>query len=110
MKVRIFILTFVCVLFYFCSSNCDSEMDDIEGTYGKAEETSSYSSEGYHSETWWYWSKGVSYTFTWGSSIEGDCDMSTYTFSPISADATAEQKSSIKSTLIDRQISLKGIY
>ena len=110
MKVKIFILTLACLFIYSCSSNCDDEMDSIRGSHGGPEEISTYSSEGYSSETWWYWSKGISYTFKWGSSIEGDCDISTYTFDPISADATAEEKASIKATLLDRQIFLKGIY
>ncbi len=110
MRAKIFILALACLFIYSCSLNCDSEMDDIQGRYGQAEEKSTYSSEGYYSETWWYWSKGVSYTFTWGSSVKGACDMSTYTFDPISSNATAEQKASIKATLIDRQITLRGIY
>ena len=110
MKIKIFILTFVCLFFYFCSSNCDDEMDSIRGSYGEPEEVSTYSSEGYNSQSWWYWSQGINFDFTWGSSVDGDCDMSTYTFDPISADATAEEKAGIKATLLDRQIFLKGIY
>ena len=110
MKIKIFALTLIFLFFYFCSSNCDDEMDQIRGTYGEPEEINTYSSSDYSSETWWYWSKGISYTFKWGSLIDGDCDMSTYTFDPISADATAEQKAAIKTTLLNRQISLKGVY
>ncbi len=110
MKSKMFILIFICLFVYSCSSNCDSKMDDIVGRYGKAEERSSYSSTGYFSETWWYWSKGLSFTFTWGSTVTGACDMSKYEFDPISAFASVQEKASIKATLINRQISLKGIY
>lgn len=107
-----FFLIFVCLFILSCSSlfNCENEMDDIRARYGEPEEVNTYSSDGYYSEDWWYWSKGINYTFAWGSLVEGDCDVSTYTFDPISADATAEQKAGIKATLINRQISLKGIY
>lgn len=111
MKVKIFILAFVFLFIYSCSSsNCDDEMDRIKGQYGEPEEVNTYSSEGYYSQSWWYWSQGINFDFTWGSNVDGGCDMSTYTFDPISADATAEEKAAVKATLLDRQISLKGIY
>ncbi len=113
MKFRnlvIFILTIICMLVYSCSLNCDKKMDEVRAKHGSPEETSKYSSAGYYSETWWYWSKGVSYTFTWGAKVTGACDFSKYEFDPISADATAEQKAAITTVLINRQISLKGIY
>jgi len=81
-------------------------MDQIRGTYGEPEEINTYSSSDYSSETWWYWSKGISYTFKWGSLIEGDCDISTYTFDPISANSSEALKIKIKSSkaLVDRRI------
>ena len=51
-----------------------------------------YDSSGYHSESWWYWSKGKEFTFTWGEYIEGCCDKSTYTFTPIYKITTSMKK------------------
>jgi hypothetical protein len=62
--------------------NCKNEMQEKKDQYGEPEETSKYDSDGYHSEDWWYWSKGVQFTFTWGTDVEG-CDVSKYTFDPI---------------------------
>lgn len=61
-------------------TDCRSPMDDTRSSNGVAEEVQNFSSDGYNSETWWYWTKGISYTFTWGTSA---CKVSTYTFSPI---------------------------
>jgi hypothetical protein len=46
------------------------------------EEIDPYDSSDYHSHTWWYWSRGWSITFTWGTYVAW-CDISTYSFEPI---------------------------
>ena len=97
-NISVLFLTFI--LFYLiigCSSNCDKEMDKVRSKYGAPEEKNTYSSSGYHSETWWYWSKGISYTFSWGENVDG-CDKSTYTFDPIPLNKklSVTQKDSIK--------------
>jgi hypothetical protein len=67
--------------------NCDKEMDKTRDRYGGPEEVNSYDSGGYHSVSWWYWSKGIEFTFTWGEYVDGCCDKSTYTFPPITGSA-----------------------
>lgn len=67
-------------------------MNDIRNQYGEAEEKQTYSSSDYYSETWWYWTKGISYTFAWGSSVKGGCEVSKYTFEPIPLNSSKEKK------------------
>jgi hypothetical protein len=66
----------------FEEPDCSDEIADLESQYGVAEEVDRYDSSDYHSHTYWYWSRGYSKTFTWGS-IVGACEISTYTFAPI---------------------------
>ena len=73
-----------CIDGLFYQSNCDGEMDEIRQKEGTPEEVNRYDSEDYHSVSWWYWSKGIEYTFVWGEIIDG-CEVSTYTFPPIEA-------------------------
>lgn len=63
----------------FWDSSCKSEMGDVKARLGEPEEVNNYSSSGYTSTSWWYWTRGVEYTFTYTNS----CDVSTYTFTPI---------------------------
>ncbi len=65
------------------SCHCNDEIDDLIADHGNPEEINKYDSKGYHSHTYWYWCKGFSRTFTWGSNVKGCCEVSTYTFSPI---------------------------
>ena len=67
----------------FGDCNCDAEMDNWVENHGNAEEINKYDSEDYHSWTFWYWCEGFSITFTWGKYVDGCCEISTYTFSPI---------------------------
>ena len=62
----------------FWDSSCKSEQEDIESRLGPPEEVETYRSSQYTQETWWYWSRGVSYTFSYYNS----CEVSTYTFAP----------------------------
>ncbi len=77
-KILIFIL--VAFVFQACNVNCDSSKSDRRKSSGAPEEVTSYSSGNYSTETWWYWSKGISYTFTWGTD---GCKTSSYSFSPM---------------------------
>lgn len=96
-KYFVLFLTLILFLLISCSDNCDKEMDKVRNKYSNPEEKTTYSSSGYHSETWWYWTKGVSYTFSWGENV-GGCDKSTYTFEPIPLNKklSSAQKDSIK--------------
>ncbi len=38
--------------------DCEGEMEDTKELWGLPAEVQRYDSEGYHSETWWYWSRG----------------------------------------------------
>lgn len=40
------------------------ERIDIRVEYGEPEDVYTYSSEDYWSESWWYWSQGIQFTFT----------------------------------------------
>lgn len=93
-----YLLILLAILFFNCSSNCDDEMSDVKKKYGSPEETTSYDSDGYDSETWWYWSKGVSFTFTWGDNIDG-CKKDTYNFSAINKANFDIEKVLIESTI-----------
>lgn len=85
-------MVIIAILLINCSQNCDSEMRKTRNKYGSPEEVNDYNSDGYHSVTWWYWSKGVSYTFTWGADV-GGCEKSTYSFSPIDGQSSSENDS-----------------
>jgi len=112
MRAKNLILGLVFLIFFInffgCKCNCDDEMAQKRNEYGPPEEVETYSESGYNAQTWWYWSKGISFTFKWGSDISGCCDVSTYTFTPISVDASAEEKAEIKNSkkLKDRRITL----
>jgi hypothetical protein len=62
--------------------SCWEAMQEERTDIGPQEEVDRYDSSDYHSHTWWYWSRGWSLTFTWGSFAYG-CDISTYSFEPI---------------------------
>jgi hypothetical protein len=79
--------------------NCDDEMEDIRSDLGEPEEKARYDSQGYHTETWWYWTKGISYTFTWGNDIRDCCEVSTFQFEPVTSE-NKELKRKIKSNLL----------
>ncbi len=64
--------------------DCEGKMKDTRELWGLPTEIERFDSKGYHSETWWYWSRGQSFTFTWGTDVSSACDVSTYTFTPIS--------------------------
>ena len=78
-----FMLIIFSLFLISCDCDCTEAMDKTRAKYGAPEEISTYKSSGYNTETWWYWSKGRSYTFAWGSNVDECCDKSTYTFSPI---------------------------
>lgn len=61
---------------------CEEKKAEVFAMWGEPEETSIYDSGDYASEDWWYWSRGVEFTFTWGNYTTG-CDFSVYEFSPI---------------------------
>lgn len=89
-------------------ANCDSDMDDVRAQYGPPEETTTYTADTYHSVEWWYWSKGVEYTFQWGGEVAG-CQVSRYTFDPITSPApTAGEKAAARERrrLVERKVSL----
>jgi len=82
--ISLMFIVFLSLLYLQCSDcNCNSQKNKVRNSYGEPEETSTYSSSGYHSETWWYWQKGISFDFTWGKDVNKCCDKSTYTFDPI---------------------------
>lgn len=113
MKGKILILGLICLFLiiasFGCQCNCDDDMETKRNEWGSPEETESYSESGYNSVTWWYWSRGISFTFKWGDIIEGCCDVSTYTFEPISTDSSSEFKAEIKNSkkFKEKQITLR---
>lgn len=63
---------------------CDEAMSETQAKYGTPEEVNTYTTSGYNSQTWWYWSQGLSVGFVWGSDVSRwSCDLSYYTFDPI---------------------------
>jgi hypothetical protein len=95
--MKIWPIMLIGAIFLACCSpsNCNDEMDKIKRELGAPEEVTTYSESNYHSETWWYWSKGISYTFKWGSIIEKGCEVSKYTFPPIPQNSPPEVKANI---------------
>ena len=86
------------ILLSGCSFNCDSQMNSARSKYGTPEEINRYDSGGgYHSVSYWWWSKGIKKGFTW--SDDSDCKVSTFTFDPIRKPATTAQRDSIESTM-----------
>ena len=94
---KIILISLFSLMFFGCDSdcNCDEKMENARNTYGPPEEVNTYDSDGYHSVDYWWWSQGRNKTFTWGSYVDGCCDVSTYTFTPI-ADPSNNEKLDIK--------------
>lgn len=49
-----------------CDGKTSLEYDERIETrqeYGEPEDTTTYSTDDYWTETWWYWSKGIAFTF-----------------------------------------------
>lgn len=74
--------------------NCNSEMSKARNRYGTPERTTTYTSSGYNSTTYWWYRQGRSMTFAWGANVTG-CNVSTYTFSPIYKPTTAAVQDSL---------------
>ncbi|MEE8578062.1 MAG: hypothetical protein V3T31_12475 [candidate division Zixibacteria bacterium] len=87
MKLSVLILLVASMGFVRCSDdNCDDKMAETRTSNGEPEEVQTYDSGDYHSVSWWYWSQGVNYDFTWGENVDG-CEVSRYTFDPIESDS-----------------------
>ena len=78
-----------------CDCDCGDDMKKVRKKYGSPEEVYSYSSDGYYSRSWWYWSRGFQYEFTWGRHVSGCCDVSIFTFPPINYGASQAIKDSL---------------
>ena len=98
-KSMIIFLCLLCLVFVSCSSNCDDKMSETRSRYGSPEEVNSYSSGGYNSVDWWYWSKGIEFGFTWGKNVDG-CQVSTYTFNPIGGVVTDDIRAMVEDTKV----------
>ena len=80
--IKIICVVLLALLLACDAPNCDDQMAAKKLQHGTAEEVISYSTTGYHTVEWWYWSQGFQYSFTWGDNIKG-CKVSKYTFTPI---------------------------
>jgi hypothetical protein len=61
--------------------DCGKEMSGARADFGEPQETTVFVSGSYQSHTWWWWSRGLSRTFTWSGDVA--CRTSDYRFSPI---------------------------
>jgi len=99
MRIKILVSLLIIFVFIFfiqsCSKGCNDEKDDIIKKMGQPDDIDSYSSSSYTETTYWYWSAGIAYTFKEGEGI-ADCEVSTYTFSPIPSDSSESEKMHIK--------------
>lgn len=78
---NLFLLTILSGLFLIgCSEDCNELQNEVKNQYGEPEEINTYSSDDYSSTDYWYWSKGIEFTFTYDGK---KCEKSTYTFDPI---------------------------
>ena len=84
MKLLVIILVLLagCDAFTAGSANCDDELSDARFKHGGPEEINTYTSRGFNSIDYWWWSKGLNMSFSWGSNVAG-CDVTVYTFPPI---------------------------
>lgn len=86
MKYLIIVLTML--LFLNCEglkkdyNPCKDRMNNAIKEMGQPDDITTYNSKGYNSESWWWYERGVNYTWKWGKYIMG-CEKSTYTFDPI---------------------------
>ncbi len=95
--MKLFIIILICILFLSCSKEdnpfstkynpCRERMDQARRELGEPEDIYKLDSSGYKSESWWWWTKGLSYTWSWGSNVKG-CQKTTYKFDPIGKEAT----------------------
>lgn len=85
-----------CDLFNHLKCNCDDKMEEIRNKMGPPEEVNRYDTSDYHNVDWWYWSKGICYTFEWGSIVDKCCEVSTYQFEPIEGENIQMKKDSLK--------------
>ena len=81
-----------------CSNlcNCKDEQKKVREKWGEPEEISTYRSDNSKSDSWYYYSQGRSYTFSWGGG-KCDCDQETYTFEPIGKIVSDEDRRNIES-------------
>ena len=63
--------------------DCDGEMSEAKSRFGEPNDVQSFTATGYNSVTYWWWWRGLAKTFTWGSNVQGACEVSNYTFTPI---------------------------
>lgn len=61
---------------------CTEEMDRQRAEIGGPDEVESTSVGDERKVVWWYWSRGVRYTYAWTVGEEG-CDVQTATFDPV---------------------------
>ena len=61
---------------------CECEQVEDINRYGQPEEVNTYTSSGYSSVNYWWWSQGVNRGYRSGSYVSG-CEVSTYTFDPV---------------------------
>lgn len=81
-KLFLLLIILASLFFYGCSVSCGDLEAEVQNQYGKPEEVNHYVAGDYDSTDWWYWSKGVEFTFTRSGSKP--CEKSTYTFTPVS--------------------------
>ena len=99
-RVQPFLFLLTSLVFSACFTECDELQNDVRGRYGAPEEVNTYSSDGYNTVDWWYWSKGIEFTFT--KADKEDCKQSQYTFTPIH-NHTAVSKIDVVKTLVSVQ-------
>lgn len=67
---------------FWGADDCQDKMKSVKSGNGDPEEIQSFDSGGNMKETWWYWSKGYSIDFSWGTSYD-NCETSRFTFKPL---------------------------
>lgn len=99
------IIIVACLVIVGCTTDCKDQMHDTRLAKGEPEEITTYDSRGYHNESWWYWTKGVNFDFTWGKDVDG-CQVSRYTFPPIKpVTAAGKIEAQTARVLVERYIS-----
>jgi len=92
-----------------CECDCKDDMKTARNKYGAPEEINTYSSAGYQSVSYWWWSKGINKDFKWGRYVDGCCDVSTYTFEPIHKSMGVDPDTLTLTPIEDDDLALWGI-
>ena len=76
------------IIIMSCLIGCDSLRDPCAKRMkqsikemGQPDSITKYHANNYNSESWWWYDRGLNYTWRWGTSLNG-CEKDTFSFEP----------------------------